>query len=355
MPSTLPDLDQIPLDALAAHLARHIDDFRGPLTVTRFAGGQSNPTYRLDTPTRAYVMRTKPAPAAQLLASAHAIEREFRVLRALKGTEVPVPAALLLCEDESIIGRAFYVMDCLAGRLLWDPALPGMAREARSAIYGEMSRVLAALHSVDVISAGLADFGRSGNYFERQIARWTRQYQASVTEPIPAMDRLMDWLPRHVPDSALDASRLALVHGDYRLDNLMFAPDEPRVIGVLDWELATLGHPWADLSYHCLAWHLQPGILRGVAGLKLDVLGIPPERHHVAHYCHRVGRPQDLPLVLADWNFYLAYNLFRLAGILQGVAKRIEVGTASSAQAREAAAAARPCAEMAWALAQRDA
>ena len=246
---------------------------------------------------------------------------------ALRG--VPVARLHVLCSDESVIGRAFYLMDFVAGRVLWEQSLPGLQPDERSAIYDEMNRVLAALHSVEVKAVGLSDFGRPGNYFGRQIGRWTKQYQASITEPIPEMDRLIDWLPAHLPASALDETQVAIVHGDYRLDNLIFHPDEPRVIAVLDWELSTIGHPLADFSYHCMSWHIQPGVFRGIAGLDLAALGIPAERDYVRRYCERTGRGAPDAL-LADWNFYLAYNLFRLAAITQGIARRVVDGTAAS-------------------------
>jgi len=351
---TKPVADQHAFDigALQSYLEARLEDFRGPLTVEQFKGGQSNPTYKLVTPQRSYVMRSKPGPAAKLLASAHAIDREFTVMRALHGTDVPVPRMHLLCEDEGVIGRAFYVMEFMPGRVLWDQSLPDIDKAHRSAYYDEMNRVIAALHSVDVSGAGLAGYGKPGNYFERQIGRWTKQYQASITEPIESMDRLIEWLPAQIPPSARDESQVSVVHGDYRLDNLVFHATEPRIIAVLDWELSTVGHPLADFSYHCMSWHIQPGQFRGIGGLDLAALGIPDEKEYVRRYCERTGRA-DPQAVMADWNFYLAYNLFRLAGILQGIAKRVEAGTASSAQARQAGAGARPLAEMGWAIARR--
>jgi aminoglycoside phosphotransferase (APT) family kinase protein len=339
---------------LEQYLQAHLPGFTGPLVVEQFKGGQSNPTYKLLTPSRTYAMRSKPGPAAKLLPSAHAIEREFRVMRALHATGVPVPEMLVLCEDEAVIGRAFYLMEFVGGRVLWDQSLPAFDPAGRGEIYDEMNRVIAALHSVDPVAAGLGDYGKPGNYFERQIGRWTKQYQASITEPIEAMDRLIDWLPAHIPDSARDASRVSVVHGDYRLDNLVFHPDEPRIVAVLDWELSTLGHPLADFSYHCMSWHIPPGSFRGIGGLDHARLGIPSEKEYVRRYCERTGRA-DPEAVMADWNFYLAYNLFRIAGILQGIAKRVEAGTASSAQARQSAAGARPLAEMGWRIAQHGA
>jgi aminoglycoside phosphotransferase (APT) family kinase protein len=338
--------------ALQEFLQARLDGFAGPLKVEQFKGGQSNPTYKLLTPGRSYVMRSKPGPATKLLPSAHAIEREFTVMRALHASEVPVPRMLLLCEDESVIGRAFYVMEFMAGRVLWEQSLPGFDQAGRGAVYDEMNRVIAALHNVDPAAVGLADYGKPGNYFDRQIGRWSKQYVASVTEEIEAMDRLMEWLPAHIPASARDTAQVAVVHGDYRLDNLVFHASEPRIIAVLDWELSTLGHPLADFSYHCMSWHIAPGSFRGIGGLDLAALGIPDEKTYVRRYCERTGR-SDPDAVMADWNFYMAYNLFRLAGILQGIAKRVVNGTASSAQARQSAAGTRPLAEMGWRIAQQ--
>ena len=341
--------------ALQVHLARELPGFAGPLTVEQFKGGQSNPTYKLLTPGGAYVMRTKPGPAARLLPSAHAIEREYRVMQYLQGSAVPVPRMHLLCEDEAVTGRAFYVMEHVAGRVLWDQSLPGMTAGQRAAIYDEMNRVIAALHSTDV-NAAMASYGRHGNYFERQIGRWSKQYRASETEPIAEMDRLMAWLPEHMPAGARDDGHTAIVHGDFRLDNLMFHPSEPRVVAVLDWELSTLGHPLADFSYHCMAWHIPPGVFRGIGGLDLAALGIPDEAAYVRRYCERrsaAGSPLDPAALRADWDFYLAYNLFRMASIMQGIARRVLDGTASSDQARSSGAATRALAEMGWRYAQR--
>ncbi|WP_332738876.1 phosphotransferase [Hydrogenophaga sp.] len=333
--------------ALATWLESRLPGFEGPLTVEIFKGGQSNPTYKLITPQRAYVMRAKPGPVAKLLPSAHAIEREFRVMSALHDTGVPVAQMHVLCEDESVIGRAFYIMECVNGRVLWDQSLPGMTNEQRGAIYNEMNRVIAALHTVKPLAIGLGGYGKPGNYFERQIGRWSKQYLASVTQPIPEMDRLMEWLPNNIPAMARDESMLSVVHGDFRLDNLMFHSEEPRVLAVLDWELSTLGHPLADFSYHCMSWHIPPGMFRGIGGLDVKALGIPTEDEYIALYCERTGIAAPAQLK-ADWNFYLAYNMFRLAAILQGIAKRVEAGTASSDQAVKSASGARPMAEMAW-------
>jgi aminoglycoside phosphotransferase (APT) family kinase protein len=330
--------------ALEAWMRTNVEGFAGPLTVEQFKGGQSNPTFRLTTPSRAYVMRAKPGPVAKLLPSAHAVEREYRVLKALAGTDVPVARTYGLCEDEGVIGRAFYVMDCVEGRVLWDQSLPGMSNAERDAIYDEMNRVIAALHTVDVAAVGLQDFGKPGNYFARQISRWSKQYQLSETEKIAEMDRLIEWLPRHIPAG----DETTVVHGDYRLDNMIFARGEPKVLAVLDWELSTLGHPLADFSYHCMSWHIPPGQFRGIGGLDLKALGIPDEAEYKRRYCARTGRAD-----IGNWDFYLAYNCFRLAGILQGIVKRALDGTASSPQALEQGRRVRPLAEMAWAFAQK--
>jgi aminoglycoside phosphotransferase (APT) family kinase protein len=336
--------------ALTTWLETHVDRFAGPLSIEQFAGGQSNPTFKLITPARCYVMRSKPGPVAKLLPSAHAIEREYRVMDALAPTDVPVARMLALCEDEGVIGRAFYVMEYIAGRVLWDQALPGMTPAERGAIYDEMNRVIAALHSVDVAKAGLDTYGKPGNYFERQIGRWSKQYLASETEPIDAMNKLIEWLPKHIPRSAegAPAERVSIVHGDFRLDNLIFDPTEPRVLAVLDWELSTLGDPLADFAYHCMAWHVDPTQFRGIGGLDWAALGIPDEDAYVATYLARTGLA-----IQGDWNFYLAYNMFRIAAILQGIMKRVSEGTAASAQAVDAGSRARPMAELAWAYAQK--
>ena len=339
------------IGALAAWMAQHVAGFAGPLSVEMFKGGQSNPTYKLVTPGRTYVMRAKPGPVAKLLPSAHAVEREFAVMKGLAGTAVPVAHMYALCEDEGVIGRAFYIMEFVEGRVLWDQSLPGMGTAERGAIYDEMNRVIAALHTVDVKAQGLEHYGKPGNYFERQIGRWSKQYLASVTQPIHEMDRLIDWLPAHMPASAR-TDLTSIVHGDFRLDNLMFHPTEPRVLAVLDWELSTLGHPLGDFSYHCMAWHIPPGTFRGIGGVDIASLGIPSEAEYIRRYCERTGF--TTPEALApDWNFYLAYNMFRIAAILQGIAKRVEAGTASSAQAKASGAGARPMAELAWKFAQK--
>jgi aminoglycoside phosphotransferase (APT) family kinase protein len=348
----MPSAHSIDTAALTAWLSDNLTGFQGPISLQMFKGGQSNPTYKLISPRKSYVMRTKPGPVAKLLPSAHAIEREFKVMQGLYGTDVPVPQMHVLCEDESIIGRAFYVMEYVEGRVLWDQTLPGMHNAERAAIYDEMNRVIAALHTVQFAERGLENYGRPGNYFERQIGRWSKQYLASVAQPIPEMDRLMAWLPANMPASAKDERKVSIVHGDFRLDNLMFHPTEPRVVALLDWELSTLGHPLADFSYLCMGWHIPPGTFRGIGGVDIAALGIPSEYDNIQRYCDRTGlaSPADLK---ADWNFYLAYNMFRIAAILQGIAKRVEAGTASSDQAKANGAGARPMAELAWQFAQR--
>jgi len=346
------DSHQFNVAALEAWLGAHLPGFKGPLSVELFKGGQSNPTYKLITPTISYVMRAKPGPVAKLLPSAHAIEREFTVMKALQDSGVPVAHMHALCEDENVIGRAFYIMEFVSGRVLWEQSLPGLQADQRRAIYTEMNRVISALHRTSYTQVGLQGYGKPGQYIERQINRWSRQYQASITTPIAEMDQLMAWLPQHTPLSAKDDSQTSVVHGDYRLDNLIFHPQKPQILAVLDWELSTLGHPLADFSYHCMSWHIVPGTFRGIGGLDLPSLGIPTEKEYIHMYCDQTGlaKPQDLQ---ADWNFYLAFNLFRIAAILQGIAKRVETGTASSEQARTSGAGARPMAELAWSFAQR--
>ena len=291
--------------ALSGWLEANLPGYVGPMVVEMFKGGQSNPTYKLITADKSYVMRAKPGPVAKLLPSAHAVEREFAVMHGLQDTCVPVPHMYCLCEDESVIGRAFYVMECMQGRVLWDQSLPGMDRSQRGAIYDEMNRVIAALHKVDFKGRGLSNYGKPGNYFERQIGRWSKQYTASITQPIAEMDQLMEWLPKNIPAMARDDSMVSIVHGDYRLDNLMFDAEQPSVVAVLDWELSTLGHPLADFAYHCMAWHIPPGSFRGIAGLDFEALGIPSEAHYIRMYCARTGlaTPEQLK---ADWNFYMA-------------------------------------------------
>ena len=327
------------VDALQSYLGDRVD-LKAPVQLEQFRGGQSNPTYRLTAADgRRFVLRRKPP--GTLLPSAHAVDREYTVTRALCAAGFPVARPYLLCQDDSIIGTAFYVMDCIEGRVLWDQSLPGMSRSQRFAIWDELNRVIALLHSIDYRAVGLESFGRPGNYIERQIARWTKQYRTSETERIPAMDDLMAWLPNNVPSQ----SGTTIVHGDFRLDNAIFHPTEPRILAVLDWELSTLGEPLADFAYHCMSWYIPPGQFRGIAGLHLDALGIPGEGEYLGMYCSRTGRSGIDPV---HWDFYLAYNLFRIAAILQGIAKRVVDGTAASDHARDAGKRAKPMAELGW-------
>lgn len=331
---------------LAAYLESAIPGFRGPLRAEKFTVGQSNPTYLLHAASGNYVLRRKPP--GELLKSAHAVDREYRVMAALRDTEVPVAAVYHLCEDASIIGSMFFVMEYKAGRVFWNPALPELDRAARSAVYDDMNRVLAALHSVDIAAVGLTDYGRPGNYYERQFSRWAQQYRASETVTIAAMNQLMEWLPAHMPPHD---GRVALAHGDYRLDNLIFHASEPRVIAVVDWELSTLGHPFADLAYQCMQWHL-PGsgeLLPGLGGIDRAALGIPSDAEYVATYCDRMGLDE-----IPHWAFYLAFSFFRFAAIVQGVGKRALDGNASNPRAVEVGKLARPLAEMAMAIIEDD-
>jgi aminoglycoside phosphotransferase (APT) family kinase protein len=328
--------------ALDAWLRGNVEGYAGPLTVSQFRGGQSNPTYRLDTPGKAYVLRRKPF--GPLLPSAHAVDREFRVISALHAAGFPVAPPYALCTDEGVIGAVFYVMAAVDGRVLWNGALPEQTPEERRAIYEAQIETLARLHSFDPEAIGLGDYGRPGNYFARQVDRWTRQYRASETEPLPAMDRLIDWLPRTVPEQ----SGVTVVHGDYRLDNLMLHLTGPRVVAVLDWELSTLGDPLADLSYLLMNWVLPADGRAGLGGLDLPALGVPTLDEAAALYCRLTGRA-GLPEL--DWLF--SYNLFRLAAILQGIAGRVRDGTAASAQAVEMAARAPLLASAAWSFAEK--
>ena len=331
---------KVDLGALSDYMHKHVAGFSGDLQIQQFKGGQSNPTFMFTAGSQRYVLRTKPAPAAKLLPSAHAIEREFRVMDALSKAGFPAARQYALCEDEEVIGRAFYIMEFMDGRVLWDQSMPDMSNAERAAHYDEMNRVIAQLHTIDYKAIGLETYGKPGNYFGRQIDRWTRQYKASETEHIPAMEHLIEWLPQHIPAG----EQTTIVHGDYRLDNMIFHPTEPRILAVLDWELSTLGHPLADFSYHCMSWHIVPGLFRGIAGLDLKSLGIPSEEDYLSKYSERTG----IAIHKEDFRFYLAYNMFRMAGILQGIMKRYQDGTAASEQALKNGQAARPMAEMGW-------
>jgi aminoglycoside phosphotransferase (APT) family kinase protein len=326
--------------SLGRWLHAHLEGFAGLDRIEQFRGGQSNPTFLLTAAGGAqYVLRKKPAGA--LLPSAHAVDREFRVISALQGSAVPVARALCLCTDESVIGTMFYLMEYVAGRNFWDATLPSMTPPERAALYDEMNRVMVALHTLDCAAAGLADYGKPGNYFARQIGRWSTQYRASETERIEPMEKLLQWLPANIPPG----EETALVHGDYRLDNLIFHAQRPRMVAVVDWELSTLGHPLADFSYHVMLWRLPAGEGGGLQGLDLLRLGIPSEADYIASYCARTGRPPIEPRV---WEFCMAYNLSRIACIRQGIMKRVLEGTAASRHAREAGAMARPTAAFAW-------
>jgi aminoglycoside phosphotransferase (APT) family kinase protein len=338
--------DQLNFEMLGSYLEKNITGFLGLIGAEKFSDGQSNPTFLLTAATGRYVLRSQPL--GELLKSAHAVDREFKVIRALKGSDVPVARADHLCEDPSIIGSMFYVMSYEEGRIFWNPALPGSDNAERMGIYDEMNCILVALHDVDVNAAGLGDFGRRGNYFKRQLNRWTVQYKATETEPIPAMDRLMKWLPANLP---ADDGMVSLNHGDFRLDNIIFHPNKPKAKAVLDWELSTLGHPYADLAYQCMQLRLAPdAAIPGLGGLDRKLLGIPTEEEYIATYCARRGISKIL-----HWDFYLAFSFFRLAAILQGVLKRAIDGNASSQNAFEYGGLAPTLAEMAVKLIERDA
>lgn len=307
--------------AVEVWMAAHVPGFRGPISVEKFATGQSNPTFKLTAASGTYVLRRKPP--GQLLKSAHAVDREYRVQCALEGSDVPVARMYALCEDEAMIGSMFYVMDHVPGRTFVDPRLPGVAPEDRREIFDDMNRVLAAIHSVDLSAAGLLDYGPQGNYYKRQIDRWTKQYRATETDPVPDMDTLIEWLARNVPE---DDGRVTLVHGDYRIDNLLFAPDRPECVAVLDWELSTLGHPFADLAAVIMQWGLPPGdVGRGLANVDRAPLGIPEDQAFIDAYCQRMGLPG-----IDRFGFYLAFTYFRMASILQGVKRRAMDGNASN-------------------------
>lgn len=316
------------------------------IVATRLSGGQSNPTYCIESDGRRYVLRKQPR--GPLLAGAHAIDREYRVMQALRGTNVPVPDMYAFCPDEAILGTPFFVMGYLDGRVFSDQALPDSTVADRRAIYGEMNRIVAAIHSIDLVACGLSDFGRGGNYVARQIARWSRQSEESTLPLSDAMRRLMDWLPENVPDDVGSA----LVHGDYRMDNLVFHKIEPRVIGVLDWELSTVGDPLADFAYHCMSWRIPKQLWRGIGGLPLQELGIPDEDSYLRQYAQATGRDITSQWK-AEWEFYMAYNLFRMAAILRGIAQRAVDGTAVAHDAVDTGRKADPLAELGWQCALR--
>ncbi|WP_417487644.1 phosphotransferase [Maricaulis sp.] len=341
---TKPVADALSFDegALAEWMSANVAGFQGPLTVEQFKGGQSNPTYKLVTPGRAYVLRRKPP--GKLLPSAHAVDREFRVMKALGGAGFPAPVMHGLCMDREVIGTEFYIMDFVEGRIFWDPLLPDLDKAERGAIYDASNATLAHLHGIDFEAAGLGDYGKPGNYFERQIGRWTKQYRAAETTTVPAMDRLIEWLPTAAPEQ----ERTSVVHGDYRLDNMVFHPTEPRVIAVLDWELSTLGDPLADFTYQLMGWVMPPEIRNGLLGVDIASLGIPDIEAYTQAYCERTNR-SGIPAL----DFYFAYNIFRLTSIIQGVYARSLQGNASNSRAAEMGAAVEPMAEAAWGFAKQ--
>ena len=341
------------VEGLAGWMRAHVDGFMGKaadLSVEQFQGGQSNPTYRISSGTTSWILRRKPP--GKLLPSAHAIDREYRIMNALAHTDVPVPKVLGLCEDPEVIGTAFYLMEYITGRILWEPTLPDMTPEQRRAHYDEINRVIAAMHRVNYAAVGLADFGKAGQYIERQIARWGKQYLAgcAVSDGKPSaprianMDKLMEWLPAHLPD----ADATAIAHGDFRLDNLMWHPTEPRVLAVLDWELSTLGHPLSDFAYLMLAWRMPPSAFRGMAGANFTELGIPTEAEFIADYCRRTGRDS-----IPNFDYYIIFNVFRIAAILHGVWARALAGNASDQNALEMGKRAERLADAAWLMAQK--
>ncbi|MFN3294428.1 MAG: phosphotransferase family protein [Gemmobacter sp.] len=324
-------------------LTAHVEGYRGPGRLTRLSGGQSNPTWRVDAPSGAYVLRQKPVGA--VLPSAHAVDREYRVMRALAGSDVPVPRVHALCEDPAVLGSMFFVMECVQGRVLMDPRLPGLSAAERAGIFDGMNAAIAAISMVDPVAVGLGDYGRHGGYVERQVARWTKQYRASQTRDIPAMDALIDWLPQNLPQAP---EEVRIAHGDFRLDNLILHPTEPRVLAVVDWELSTLGCPYADFAYNVMAWRIAPELFRGLGGVPLAGTGIPTEDEYVQAWCRRTRRARP-----ERFDFYIILSLFRIAAILQGIARRALDGTAADPNAAELGARAAPLAEIARDMARR--
>jgi len=325
--------------ALEAWMESEVEAFAGPLTIEQFRGGQSNPTYKLITPGRSYVLRRKPP--GKLLPGAHAVDREYRVITALGAQGFPVARTYGLCTDEAVIGTPFYVMEMVEGRIFWDAAFPEVNAADRPAYFDAMNAAIAQLHLIDPEAAGLGDYGKPGNYFARQIGRWSKQYQGDIEAGrVAAMDRLADWLPANIP---ADEPTPRVIHGDFRCDNMIFHATEPRVLAVLDWELSTLGHPLADFSYHLMMYRMPAGITTGLTGLDLPALNIPSEEAYVGAYCRRTGR-DGIP----NLDFYMAFNLFRLAGIVHGIKGRVVRGTASSAHASSMADSLEPLADLAW-------
>jgi aminoglycoside phosphotransferase (APT) family kinase protein len=338
-PSEADHLDEA---RLTAWMEANVEGFEGPLTQGKFKGGQSNPTYKLSTPNKNYVLRRKPF--GPLLPSAHAVDREFKVQSGLYKTGFPVARQFGLCTDDSVVGSWFYVMDMVEGRTIWDGAMPGAQPDERRAVYGAMVDTLAKLHSTDIGEAGLEDFGKPGNYFGRQVDRWTKQYRLSETETLPSMEKLIEYLPATLPEQ----TRTSVVHGDYRIDNMIFASQRPEVLAVLDWELSTLGDPMADFTYLCMMYVTENGGRSGVMDLDRKALGIPELDEVVERYCAATGRSE-----VPDMNWFFAYNFFRLAGILQGIKKRVIDGTASSAHAKAQSDRVAPLADKAWDFAKK--
>ncbi len=340
-PETIAVREGLRLDRgrLETWLLAHLAEYAGPLSIEQFSGGQSNPTYKLITPKKTYILRRKPP--GRLLQGAHAIEREARVVQALRTVGFPVAHVYGVCADDQVIGTPFYVQEYVAGRIFWDASLPGTSREHRARCFDAMNAALAQLHQVDYRAVGLADYGRTGNYFERQIARWSRQYETDARDAgrEPHMEHLIEWLPAHIPPG----DETSIVHGDYRIDNIIFHPDEPRVLAVLDWELSTLGHPLGDFAYHLMMYRVPPRIVAGLAGADLAKLQIPPEDEYVEAYCRRTGRQG-----IAHLDFYMAFNMFRLAAIFHGIKGRLARGTAASAHAQEYARGVGWMAELGW-------
>jgi len=331
--------------ALESYMHAHVDGFEGPLRVEQFKGGQSNPTFKLNTPSKSYVLRRKPP--GKLLKGAHAVDREYKVITALGTTGFPVAKTYCLCTDDSVIGTWFYIMDCVDGRIFWDAALPDIAAADRPAYFDAMNAAIAQLHSTDYKAIGLEDYGRPGNYFSRQIGRWSKQYAADPEAgQFEAMDRLSQWLPENIPGG----EETSIVHGDYRIDNMIFHPTEPKVLAVLDWELSTLGHPLADFSYNLMMYRMPPMGTTGLVGKDIAALNLPSEDEYVAAYCKRTGR-EAIPA--RDLDFYIAYNMFRLAAILHGIQGRVVRGTAASQHAKQMGAMAEPLGDLAWTQAQK--
>ncbi|HKQ83950.1 MAG TPA: phosphotransferase family protein [Steroidobacteraceae bacterium] len=338
----LSDIDTTSIERLAAWLRRTLPQLGAIREVKAFSGGQSNPTYKITCESGAAVLRRRPF--GHLLPRAHMIEREYAVMSALDGNGVPVPRTLAFCDDAAVIGSAFYLMEFIEGRIFWNPALPECTPEQRRQVFAAMNATVSQLHRVSPAEVGLAEFGKPQDFLARQLRRWTQQYRASETHRIAAMEALIDWLPRQLPQSR---SQARVFHGDLRIDNMIFHPTEPRILAVLDWELSTIGDPLADLAYHMITWRIPPRLFRGLRGLDLDALGIPSEQDYVGAYYDRTGFEPS-----ADWSFYLAFSLFRLAAILQGIAKRTQEGTANAVNAAELGAGAAPLAEIGWSIAQ---